>query len=80
MHGTVSFFGSIFNPDNKWHSIISDPRKNMLVDIKNNTNDDSIKNFEITLDNATNIIVDLIPKKYTLIALKEYKEYSEAEE
>jgi hypothetical protein len=41
-HGSVEVFGCVLKPDGLWHSIISDPRKNMLIDIKNTSNESEI--------------------------------------
>ena len=53
----------------------------MLLDIKNESQEqDEIKDFSVTQEDATIFIVGDMPKKSTLIALKELKNYSAEEE
>jgi hypothetical protein len=39
--------------DKEWHRIISDPRKNMLIDLKNESEEEEQKDFKIILDDKT---------------------------
>lgn len=78
-HGQVNILGCVISEANGWQRVISDPRKNMLIDIKNTNNDDeSVKDFPIKLDERT-IVANVKPKE-TVIGIKEYKKYSDAEE
>jgi hypothetical protein len=35
--------------ESQWHSIISDPRKNMLIDLKNESQEEESKDFTLKL-------------------------------
>ena len=47
--------GACIKSDGGWYSIISDPRKNMLLDIKNGSIEEEIKEFVVVLDDKTKI-------------------------
>ena len=49
-HGSVSILGSLIANDGKWHHVISDPRKNMLIGIKNESKEGPVKDFEIKIE------------------------------
>lgn len=80
LHGAVSIVGAHLSKDKKWHRIISDPRKNMLIDLKNESIEDEEKVLTLTLKKTSKIDLQNVEEKVSIIALKEYKEYSEAEE
>ena len=44
----------------------------MLLDIKNESIEDNVKELELTLDNGSSVQVKNLPKRCTLIGLKEY--------
>ena len=63
-----------------WEKIISDPRKNMLLDIKNaNENTEGLKNLEAEIE-GQKIQISEIDGKSSVFAIKEYCDYSEAEQ
>jgi hypothetical protein len=79
LHGAVSILGAHITCDSKWHKVISDPRKNMLIDLKNESIEDEEK--ELTLQKKKHeIVVKGVELKASIIAIKEFKEYREAEE
>jgi hypothetical protein len=43
VHGAINILGAHIIADGKWHQVISDPRKNMLIDIKSDSNEDEEK-------------------------------------
>ena len=79
-HGAVSVLGCLIKPDGKWHEVISDPRKNMLIDIKNESQDEQVKDFVANIDDKLHIKVGDLSEKVALIGIKEFKKYSKAEE
>jgi polynucleotide 5'-kinase involved in rRNA processing len=60
--------------------VISDPRKNMLLDLKNESHEDQVSDFTLVLDDKSKIKVGDLPEGATIFAIKEYQKYSEAEE
>jgi hypothetical protein len=44
--------GCVLYNDGKWHQVISDPRKNMLLDIKNESQEDAVKDFIVQLEES----------------------------
>lgn len=79
LHGAVSILGVHLSKDKKWHRIISDPRKNMLIDLKNESIEDEEKVLTLTLKKSEIVVKD-VQEKASIIAIRGYKEYSEAEE
>ena len=51
----------------------------MLLDIKNESKEDEIKHYKVPIDEKNNIEIENLPKKSSLIAIKEFKKYSDAE-
>lgn len=78
-HGAVNILGAHIINDGKWHQVISDPRKNMLIDIKNESIEDYQFSMMVMIE-GKEIEFHKIAEKSTLIAIKEYKAYSDAEE
>ena len=39
--------------DKEWHRVISDPRKNMLIDLKNESDEEEKKEFKILLEDKS---------------------------
>ncbi len=53
-HGCINVLGCVLTKgDKEWHRIISDPRKNMLIDLKNESEEEEHKDFKIKLDDKT---------------------------
>lgn len=79
-HGAVSVLGCTLRSDGEWHQIISDPRKNMLLDIKNISCEKEEGDFKVILDGKTKIKVGDLSEDEAVIAVREFQKYSEAEE
>ena len=79
-HGSVNVLGCILRPDKEWHQIISDPRKNMLLDIKNSSNELEAQDFKVILDDKTKIKIGDLQEGASVICFREYTKYSDAEE
>jgi ribosomal protein L7/L12 len=58
--------------DNEWHRIISDPRKNMLIDLKNESEEEEQKEFSIVLEDKTSVNIGTIKEGCTVIGIKEF--------
>lgn len=76
----MNVLGCVIRPDGEWHQVISDPRKNMLLDIKNVSNENEEADFKVILDDKTKVKVGDLSDDVSVIALKEYQKYSDAEE
>jgi len=63
----------------EWHRVISDPRKNMMLDLKNSSKEEEAKVLNLKCD-TFEIEVEKIPKKASILSLRELQPYSEAEE
>ena len=79
-HGSVDVLGCALRPDGEWHQIISDPRKNMLLDIKNTSKELEVSDYKVILDDKTKIKLGDLQEEATVIAIREFTKYSEAEE
>ena len=79
-HGQVNVLGCILANDNNWHQVISDPRKNMLIDIKNDSKESEVADFRVVMDDQIKVSIGDLPDKVSVIAIKEFKKYSEAED
>jgi hypothetical protein len=58
--------------DKEWHRIISDPRKNMLIDLKNESDDEEQKEFTIVLEDKTKVNIGTVKEGSSVIGIKEY--------
>lgn len=58
--------------DKEWHRIISDPRKNMLIDLKNESEEEEQKEFSIVLEDKTSVNIGTIKEGCTVIGIKEF--------
>ena len=58
--------------DKEWHRIISDPRKNMLIDLKNESEEEEQKEFSILLEDKTSVNIGTIKEGCTVIGIKEF--------
>ena len=72
--------GATIGRDGQWHRVISDPRKNMLLDVKNISQEDEAKVLTLKLEGSAQFEVENVTKKATILGVKEYTDYSEAEE
>jgi dihydropteroate synthase len=59
---------------------VSDPRKNMLIDIKNESKEEEAKILTLKIDDIRSVEVENIPKKASIIAVKEFKKYTDPEQ
>jgi hypothetical protein len=57
--------------DKEWHRIISDPRKNMLIDLKSESEEEEQKEFSIVLEDKTSVNIGTIKEGCTVIGIKE---------
>lgn len=71
--------GAILVADGKWHRVISDPRKNMLLDIKSHSKEDAVKEYKVELKEQT-IEMGNLGEKSSVFRIAQYKDYSDAEE
>lgn len=78
LHGQVSLLGALLS-EGQWHSVTSDPRKNMMLDIKNCSKTEEAKVLSKRFDGVEFELED-VPKKASLIALTELRAYTDAEE
>jgi len=78
LHGQVSLLGALLS-EGQWHSVTSDPRKNMMVDIKNCSKAEGAKVLSKRFD-GVEFELEEVPKKASLIALTELRAYTDAEE
>lgn len=78
LHGQVSVLGALLG-EGQWLSVTSDPRKNMLLDIKNCSKSDEAKVLSKRFDDVE-LELEGIPKKASLIAITELRAYTDAEE
>lgn len=67
-----------------WHEVISDPRKNMLLSLHNASKSQESEQLTINTQNELenkkqNIEIDYVPEKASIIAIKDFKEYTENE-
>jgi hypothetical protein len=58
--------------DKEWHRIISDPRKNMLIDLKNESEEEEQKEFSIVLEDKNSVNIGTIKEGCTVIGIKEF--------
>jgi hypothetical protein len=58
--------------DKEWHRIISDPRKNMLIDLKNESDEEEQKDFTIVLEDKTKVNIGTVKEGSSVICIKEY--------
>jgi ribosomal protein L7/L12 len=58
--------------DKDWHRIISDPRKNMLIDLKNESDEEEQKDFTIVLEDKTKVKIGTVKEGSSVIGIKEY--------
>jgi hypothetical protein len=58
--------------DKEWHRIISDPRKNMLIDLKNESDEEEQKDFTIILEDKTKVNIGTVKEGSSVIGIKEY--------
>jgi hypothetical protein len=58
--------------DKEWHRIISDPRKNMLIDLKNESDEEEQKDFTIVLEDKTKVNIGTVKEGSSVIGIKEY--------
>jgi hypothetical protein len=58
--------------DKEWHRIISDPRKNMLIDLKNESDEEEQKDFTIVSEDKTKVNIGTVKEGSTVIGIKEY--------
>jgi ribosomal protein L7/L12 len=58
--------------DKEWHRIISDPRKNMLIDLKNESDEEEQKDFTIVLEDKTKVKIGTVKEGSSVIGIKEY--------
>lgn len=58
--------------DKEWHRIISDPRKNMLIDLKNESDEEEQKDFTIVLEDKTKVNIGTIKEGSSVIGIKEF--------
>ena len=72
-HGSVNVLGGVLNKgDKEWHRIISDPRKNMLIDLKNESEEEEHQDFKIALDDKTSVDIGTVKEGCTVIGIKEF--------
>ena len=72
-HGCINVLGCVLTKgDKEWHRIISDPRKNMLIDLKNESEEEEQKDFKIKLDDKTSVDIGTLKEGCTVIAIKEF--------
>ncbi len=72
-HGCINVLGCVLTKrDKEWHRIISDPRKNMLIDLKNESEEEEQKDFKIKLDDKTSVDIGTVKEGCTVIAIKEF--------
>ncbi len=81
-HGSLNVLGCVLTMgDSQWHRIVSDPRKNMLIDLKNESTEEETKDLTIEFeDKTTRVNIGTIREGSTVLGIKEYLKYSEAEE
>ena len=58
--------------DKEWHRIMSDPRKNMLIDLKNESDEEEQKDFTIVLEDKTKVNIGTVKEGSSVIGIKEY--------
>jgi len=72
-HGSVNVLGCVLTKSDKnWHRIISDSRKNMLIDLKNESEEEEHKDFTIVLDDKTSVDIGTVKDGCTVIGIKEF--------
>ena len=59
----------IINKDAKWHSVISDPRKNMLIDLKNESQEEEQKDFSLEISSLAKIDIGDLSAGATIFAI-----------
>lgn len=74
-HGAVSVLAAVITNDGKWHQVISDPRKNMLLDIKNESQEEAGQAIKVEGSDIGDFAEHI-----SILGIKEYHKYSEAEE
>ncbi|CDW72444.1 UNKNOWN [Stylonychia lemnae] len=81
LHGTVKVLGATLKKDETiWHQIISDPRKNMLIGLSNESNTAAVEELKLQVKGVNeDILIADLPENTAIIAIKQYKEYDEEE-
>ncbi len=77
LSGQVNVYGAVYGETSGWQTIISDPRKNMLLDIKNKSKQGRLVDLLIgQAGHPTSFTVKEVPKNASLIELKEFTDYT----
>eukprot|EP00347_Sterkiella_histriomuscorum_P012924 403366704 len=85
LYGRVNILGATITPEHcigdKWFDVISDPRKNMLLSLYNQSKTEELEGLQLSLEGESEEIkIDYVPERASIIAIKEYKEYTESEQ
>lgn len=80
LHGQVQVFGCTLTPKDSWHVVVSDPRKNMLLDVTNISETPETKEVKCIVTDDHEQLVENVPMNGAVIALLEHKDYTPEEE